>query len=552
MRYRDMKLFGRCVLRALLALVGGGIVGVGVAEAGCSPGDHLGMSFQFPAHASVGQNFLFEILASPAPFCSPSGGVPTGPFSFSLSPGSVVPSGTSLGLDGSVQGTVLAPGPFNFEVLVTDSNGFSGIAGPASGSIGTQTVSFTSPAPAATVGGPTYSPSASGGGSGNPVTFLIDGTSTAGTCTINAGVVSFIGAGSCIIDADQLGNANFSAAPTARQTVTVSKASQTIAFTPAPAATVGGLTYAPSATGGASGNAVTLTIDGTSTAGSCTISGGVVSFTGAGSCIIDANQAGNANYNAASQVQQTVTVSKAAQTITFTSTAPAATKGGPTYTPSATGGGSGTAVTLTIDGSSSSVCSISGGVVSFTGAGSCIIDANQAGNANYNAALQLQQTVTVGKAAQTIAFTSPAPAATVGGPTYAPSATGGGSGNAVTLTIDGSSSSVCSISGGAVSFTGAGSCIIDANQAGNANYNAASQVQQTVTVGKGAVTLALASSQNPSSFGQAVTFKVTITAGGTPTGTATFKDGATTLGTGARLRADRRPLPPPRWRSACI
>ncbi len=207
--------------------------------------------------------------------------------------------------------------------------------------------------------------------------------------------------------------------------------------------------------------------------------------------------------------------------------------GGPTYAPSATGGASGNAVTFTIDGSSSSVCSISGGAVSFTGAGSCIIDANQAGNANYNAASQVQQTVTVGKAAQTIAFTSTAPpAATVGGTTYAPSATGGASGNAVTFTIDGSNSSVCSISGGAVSFTGAGSCIIDANQLGNANYSAAPTATQTVTVSKGAVTLALASSQNPSSFGQAVTFTVTITAGGTPTGTITFKDGATTLGTG--------------------
>ena len=45
-----------------------------------------------------------------------------------------------------------------------------------------------------------------------------------------------------------------------------------------------------------------------------------------------------------------------------------------------------------------------------------MIDANQAGNANYNAAPQVQQSFAVGKGNQTISFTSTAPAApTVGG-----------------------------------------------------------------------------------------------------------------------------------------
>jgi hypothetical protein len=43
--------------------------------------------------------------------------------------------------------------------------------------------------------------------------------------------------------------------------------------------------------------------------------------------------------------------------------------------------------------------------------------------------------------------------------------------------------------------------------------------------------VALASSANPSSFGQAVTFTATVT-GTSPTGTVTFKDGTTVLGTG--------------------
>jgi hypothetical protein len=45
-------------------------------------------------------------------------------------------------------------------------------------------------------------------------------------------------------------------------------------------------------------------------------------------------------------------------------------------------------------------------------------------------------------------------------------------------------------------------------------------------------TTTVTSSQNPSTYGDAVTFTATVTAtSGTPTGTVTFKDGATTLGT---------------------
>ena len=62
-----------------------------------------------------------------------------------------------------------------------------------------------------------------------------------------------------------------------------------------------------------------------------------------------------------------------------------ASVGGPTYTPTATAS-SGLAVAITIDASSSSVCSITAGAVSFTAAGTCKVDLNQSGNTNYDAA----------------------------------------------------------------------------------------------------------------------------------------------------------------------
>ena len=70
---------------------------------------------------------------------------------------------------------------------------------------------------------------------------------------------------------------------------------------------------------------------------------------------------------------------------------------------------------------------------------------------------------------------------TVGGATYTATATAT-SGLAAALTIDASATSVCSISAGVVTFIAAGTCVIDANQAGNANWNAATQAQQSFTV----------------------------------------------------------------------
>ncbi len=84
------------------------------------------------------------------------------------------------------------------------------------------------------------------------------------------------------------------------------------------------------------------------------------------------------------------------QAITFTSTAPAsATEGGPTYTPTATAD-SGLTVTFSIDAGSSGVCEMAAGVVSFVGAGTCTIAADQAGDATWAPAPRVTQSFLVG------------------------------------------------------------------------------------------------------------------------------------------------------------
>jgi len=141
---------------------------------------------------------------------------------------------------------------------------------------------------------------ATGGASGQPVTFT-----SSGPVTITGNSVHITGAGDVTITAHQAGSAtgDYGAAQDVPQSFTVLKASQTITFTlPASAADTDSLTL--SATGGASGNPVTFTVF----SGPGEITGNVLTFTGTGDVVVHADQAGNANYLAAPTVSATVQV----------------------------------------------------------------------------------------------------------------------------------------------------------------------------------------------------------------------------------------------------
>jgi hypothetical protein len=240
-----------------------------------------------------------------------------------------------------------------------------------------QTITFTSTAPASPVAGQTYTPTATAT-SGLPVTF-----SVSGGCTISGGVVTFTKSGGCTIYGNQAGNGTYAPAPQVQQQTSLKKA-QTIHFTSAPPNPgLVGTTYRIFATS-SSALAVKFTADATSTG--CTVSGGIVSFTTVGTCVVDANQAGNSTYAPADQVQQIITVRKK-QTVSFTTVSPVAHVGG-TYTPGAHAT-SGLAVTFTL-GPTNTACSISGGIVTFVRVGICAIIATQPGNATWASAAAAQ------------------------------------------------------------------------------------------------------------------------------------------------------------------
>ena len=225
----------------------------------------------------------------------------------------------------------------------------------------------------------------------------------------------------------------------------------------------------------------------------------------------------------------TLTVTKANQTITATASPNPVVFGNTSALSSSGFSGTG-AVTYAVTGGGTGTCSITDTTLSSTVAGTCLVTATIAADANYNAATSTAITVTVNKASQTVDFTSPAPSATVGGATYTPAATST-SGLTVAITVDASSSAICSISDGVVSFTAAGTCTLNANQAGNANYTAADQEQQFITVHPAPFTVTTVySSQNPSITGALITLSANVSSGsGVPTGTVSFASNGTTI-----------------------
>ena len=391
-----------------------------------------------------------------------------------------------------------------------------------------QTITFTSTPPSpATLGG-TYAASASGGATGNPVTLTIDAASTSGCTISSSGVVALsLPAGSCIVDANEPGDTTYAPA-VAQQTFQVTKVAQAISYTSTPPTSpVVGDTYDVSATGGGSSNAVTFSIDASSTSG-CTVSGGTVTFSAPlGTCVIDANQAGNGTYAAAAQVQQTIGVGGVAQTISFTSTPPSPARvGGAPYTPTAMAT-SGLAVVLSLDPTSTG-CTLANGAVTFTSVGTCVVDASQAGSSTYLSATQ-QQTIPIMKGASVVTVTSTPPSSARAGGTYVPSATDN-TGDAIGITL-GAHSAGCGMLHGTLELRAVGTCVVDFTDPGDANYVASTASQQFV-ISKGHVTEKVAATPSTVKAGSALSLSATVSTA-YATGVVTFRVGTTVLCTAA-------------------
>jgi hypothetical protein len=139
-------------------------------------------------------------------------------------------------------------------------------------------------------------------------------------------------------------------------------------------------------------------------------------------------------------------------------------------------------LTVSFSGSTPSVCTVTPqGAVMLASAGLCNITASQAGNASYAAAPTVSRSFSVTAAAaqsQTISFGSlPSRAVDAGPFTVTATATSG-----LAVSYSSLTATVCSVSGNTVTVLLVGTCTIAADQAGNAGYTAAPQVQQSFNV----------------------------------------------------------------------
>jgi hypothetical protein len=198
-------------------------------------------------------------------------------------------------------------------------------------------------------------------------------------------------------------------------------------------------------------------------------------------------------------------------------------------------------VTITVDGTPHTV-NLSGSTATFTttlAGGGHTITAIYNGDSNFSASNTAQLNITPGAAPTSTAVSSSANPSTAGqSVTFTANISGAGATGTVTFTVDGTQHAA-SVSGNTASFTTTaltvGSHTITAAYSGDLNF-AASTSSLTQNVGIGPTTTTLASSANPSSLGQPVTFTavVTVTVGvGTPTGTVNFTDAGLLIGTAA-------------------
>ena len=302
---------------------------------------------------------------------------------------------TSTGSSSPITVTGLTNGvTYTFTVTATNSAG-TGSASAASNSVtpaSPQTITFADPGAQNFGTSPTLSASSSAGG-GYVVTFT---SATPGVCTITSGgILTFVTAGTCTINADQAGDSSFLPAPQVSRSFMVNAV---VPGAPTSTVAIAGDTQAsvafvaPFNTGGTAITGYTVTVN----------PAHVVPVFGASSPIVVSGLTNGQAYTftvtaenvagtgPASVASNSITPA-AAQTITFAT--PGAQNFGTTPTLTAT---SDSGLTPVFTSSTPGVCTITtGGALTLVTAGTCTINADQPGNGSYLPAPQVTRSFTV-------------------------------------------------------------------------------------------------------------------------------------------------------------
>jgi hypothetical protein len=315
------------------------------------------------------------------------------------------------------------------------------------------------------------------GGSGTGAVTVNVNPSSSTVCSIEAGTVTILSAGSCVLDATKATDTNFLVS-TASVTITVAKAAQTALVATASSTSLVYSATTPTISLGTSGGSGTGLVSFSVAPASstiCSVSGGTLTVLSAGSCLVNASKASDGDFNAES-TSVTVSISKADQSPLVASFQTSSIDYAPSHptTGFSTSGGSGSGLTTyTIAPGSIGVCSISGNTVTALSAGSCQISATKAGDTNYLSASS-SATLTINRIPQALFTVTAANSAftySAGSPaTTTLSSSGGNGSGSVAYTVTQASAGICSVSGNTVTALAAGQCEISATKAGDVNY----------------------------------------------------------------------------------
>ncbi|CAK0739809.1 exported hypothetical protein [Gammaproteobacteria bacterium] len=194
------------------------------------------------------------------------------------------------------------------------------------------------------------------------------------------------------------------------------------------------------------------------------MNGSFVSAIATGTCTVVANQAGNANYNAAPQKTNNVTIGKVDQAIGTITFEPITLNVAGT---SIVVANSTANLPVSFSSTTPAICTIGGpdgDTVTGVSVGNCIVAATQPGNNTYSAAPRKTKTISITKLPQTVGTISFSPTTLAVGRPNIVSATAT-SGLPVTFTSG--TPNICAVNGGTVTNISVGACMIIAIQSGN-------------------------------------------------------------------------------------
>jgi len=330
----------------------------------------------------------------------------------------------------------------------------------------------------------------SGSGSGS-ITYSVD-DSTACSIALDE-ITALSGTGICIVTASKAEDSNYLGATTTAN-ITLTKEVQPVTKKPQVsiknsqtlALANSGLTYGRTVTleasQGSGTGAITYSVDNPD---SCSITANkITALSGTGSCVVTVNKEADANYESAIATA-TITLNKAAQTVTLSSTE---LLFGKTLTLDATTGDGSGDIEYSVD--NAMACELKADeVTARTGSGRCVITLTKAADANY-AAAKATAIISLKKAAQSVAIGN---AELMFGKTLTLDATTGDGSGAVKYST--TSKSSCSVKDAEVTaLTGTGSCEITLTKAADSNYEAASATG-TILLTKQSQTLSVTGGQ---------------------------------------------------------